>query len=155
MIGQQCRYYCGHRYLRVCNKQAVIIIQNAASLLHPRSQQQHKSTPWAWEGISAVYQSSQSVTEDSQSWGCGSIYPGYTASTITNRHESKAIITRSLHGVHLSVGVLGAACNSVVTTESFMLPFAYLCTRPSPHSVSAVRGARPGLVLACMLPIPF
>ena len=97
-----------------------------------------------------MYQSSQSVTEDSQSWGCGSIYPGYTASTITNRHESKAIITRSLHGVHLSVGVLGAACNSVVTTESFMLPFAYLCTRPSPHSVSAVRGARPGLVLACM-----
>ena len=33
-------------------------------------------------------------------------------------------------------------------------PFAYLCTRPSRRSVSAVRAALPGLFLVCVLPIP-
>ena len=37
-----------------------------------------------------MYRSLQSVTEDSQSRGCGHIYPDYTASTITNCHEKKA-----------------------------------------------------------------
>ena len=37
-----------------------------------------------------MYRSLQSVTQDSQSWGCGRIYPDFAAS-ITNRHEKKAI----------------------------------------------------------------
>ena len=87
-IGQQCHYYHWQIWERATNKQ--LLSYNTATLPQPRSQQQHKATPWAWGGISAVYRSLQSVTEDSQSWGCGRIYPDYTASTITNHHEKKS-----------------------------------------------------------------
>ena len=64
-----------------------LLSYNTATLLQPRSQQQHRATPWAWGGISAVCRSLRSVTEKSQSWGCGRRHPDYTASTITNSHE--------------------------------------------------------------------
>ena len=69
---------------RATNKQ--LLSNNATTLPQSRSQHQHKATPWALGGISAVYRSLQSVTGDNQRWRCGRIYPDYTASIITNRH---------------------------------------------------------------------
>ena len=96
-----------------------------------------------------VYRSLPSITEDSQNWGCGRIYPDYTAPTITIRHEKKAD------------NPLSARCSSVICCAGssvqfssyyacLLSPFAYLRTRPSPRSISAVRAALPGLFLVCM-----
>ena len=87
-----------------------------------------------------MYQSSQSVTEDSQSWGSRrTIYTDYTAPTITNRHEKKLTNLFSSGGVLVSVVVAGGS--SMRFSSNFAcLPskFALLCTRPPPRSVSAV-----------------
>ena len=140
---------------RATNKQ-LLLSYNAATLPQPRSQQKHKATPWAWGGISAVYRSWQSVTEDSQSWGCGRIYPDYTASIITNRHEKKSYRYNNLLSAQCSLSCCAGSGEQFSSNYACLLsPFANLCARPSPRSVSDVRAALTGLFLVCKLPIPF
>ena len=43
----------------------------------------------------------------------------------------------------------GISVQSSCNYACLLSPFAYLCTRPSPRSVSAVREALPGLFLVC------
>ena len=68
-----------------------------------------------------MYQSSQSVTEDRQSWGSGRImYTDYTAPSPTGLRKK---LTNPLCGgcvlVSVVVAVLAAAaCDSVVTTRA-------------------------------------
>ena len=89
-----------------------------------------------------MYQSSQSVTEDSQSRGRGRIiYTDYTALTISNRHEKKANLP-SLQWWCSCVSCCCCAGGSSVRFSSncacLLSQFALLCTRPPPRSVSAV-----------------
>ena len=89
-----------------------------------------------------MYQSSQSVTEDSQSRGRGRIiYTDYTALTISNRHEKKANLP-SLQWWCSCVSCCCCAGGSSVRFSSnyacLLSQFALLCTRSPPRSVSVV-----------------
>ena len=107
-----------------------------------------------------MYQSSQSVTEDRQTWGSGRIiYTNYTAPTISNRHEKKANPLCS-GGVLVSVVVVAvlaaAACDSVAATRAccHRLPVSV----PDHHHAASLLfslGSAAGTVFRVLLPIPF
>ena len=105
-----------------------------------------------------MYQSSQSVAEDRQSWGSGRIInTDYTAPTITNRHEKKANPLCSGGVVSVVVAVqAAAACDSGVTTRAccHSLPFSVPDHR---HAASLLfcSGNAAAIVFGILLPIPF
>ena len=101
-------------------RQAVIIVIQCCN---PTGAQK----PTAVEGNtmhlrSAVYQSLQPTTEDRQSWGCGRMYPDYTAPS----RQKKAAVLLCLQQQR--------AIQYIVTTRTLLSPFAYLCTRPPPRT---------------------
>ena len=147
MIGQQCRYYCcRQKDLRACDKQAAtIIIQRC----NPPTAQK----PAAAEGNTMrvrrhirVYRSLQFIAEDKQSWGADTCTP-----TTPHHHDKSGNVV---------VLAVAAVCDSVAYAYLLSL-FAYLCNRPPPSTLSAVRAALPGLLSVLytvpdmLLPIPF
>ena len=138
---------------RACDKHAAIIITHCnptAAQTPAAAQGNTMSVRRHIRGVSEL----TIVTEDTQSWGCGLIYPDDTASTITNRHEKKNY-NNPLSARCSSVRCAGSSIQFSSNYACLLSPFADSCTRPSPRSVSAVRAALPGLFLVCMLPIPF
>ena len=128
MIGQQnSALTADDRDLRACDKQAAVIIQRCS----PTAAQK----PAAAEGntISVrryirVHQSSQSVTEDRQSWGCGRIiYPYYTAQSPTATRKK---LTNPLQWCSC-VSCCCAGSRSVRFSSNYaclLSAFAFLCT---------------------------
>ena len=89
-----------------------------------------------------MYRSLQSVTEDSQSRGCGHIYPDYTASTITNCHEKKANNPLSARCSSVScAGISVQICNN----HCLLSPFA-LSTFPTITQRLCCSGSATGIV---------
>ena len=97
-----------------------------------------------------MYRSLQSVTEDSQSWGCGRTYPDNTASTITNRHEKKANNPLSARCSSVScAGISVQICNN----HCLLSPFA-LSTFPTITQRLCCSGSATGIVFGMYVTDP-
>ena len=118
MIGRACHYYCRHRSesVRQTSSYYHTTLQPYRSPEASSSTRQHHEREAAYPRCIGACNPSPRIAGAGGAYAY--IYPDYTASTITNRHEKKAIITLSPQGVLLSVVVLATACNSAVTMRA-------------------------------------
>ena len=83
--------------------------------------------------------------------GCVDAYTPTTPHQPSPTATRRKLTTLSPHGVLLSVVVHGSSVHFSSYYACLLSPFAYLCTRLSPRSVSAVRAAiYTGFFLVCM-----
>ena len=100
--------------MKACDEQAALIIQRCSPTAAQKPAAAEGNTMRV-RGHICVYRSLLSVTEDRQSWGCGRIYPDYTAPSPTATRKANP-----LSAVLFSqfVVLAAASCNSVVTTHA-------------------------------------
>ena len=153
MIGRACHYYCRHRSesVRQTSSYYHTTLQPYRSPEASSSTRQHHEREAAYPRCIGAYNSSPRIVRAG----------GADAYTPTTPHQSSPTATRKNYNNPISARCSSVSCcagSSVQFSSIYaclLSPFAYLCTRPSPRGVSAVRAALPGLFLVCMLPIPF
>lgn len=105
-----------------------------------------------------MYRSLPSVIEDRKSWGCGLMYPDYTAPPTTATRNGNPLQCSSVScvvEVEVEVVLAAASVRFIGDNACLLSPFTYLCTAPSLLFGRSCRDCFWSFLSGMLLPIPF